>query len=353
MSSSFISVHKPSIKRKDLEYVLSCMVQDKIDYGDFARNFENRLKERVGSYDVLAVNSYFSAITLVLDALDISEGDEVIIPSFAPQIYLNAITFKKAVPVLIDTEREYFQPSLESVREAVTPKTKALFLYYYFGYTYDINPYLDIVGNVIEDISSVIGAVSSNGERIGTLSKFAVADFSPRSIITTGEGGAVFCNSKKAYHKIVSLNEKEYSIEDYYPRYSCLMPDLNAAMGVSQDESLNHRLKLRETIGKIYEDAISKGRSSIVGKKDGFPRYYSFFPIIVKSALKDAISYFKKNGIEVLRPFQFPLHHYLNLPKEKFPNTEHFYLNTLLVPIHSTLTKKDVELIGKVLMTMM
>ncbi|HOV12879.1 MAG TPA: DegT/DnrJ/EryC1/StrS aminotransferase family protein [Spirochaetota bacterium] len=351
MSSNYITVYKPSIRRKDLEYVLNCMVQDKIDYGDFARNLENRLKERVGIYDVLAVNSYFSAIELVLSALDICEGDEVIIPSFAPQIYLNIISLKKAIPVLVDLEKNHFKPSIDSIRESLSPKTKALILYHYFGYSFDPNPYFDLVGNVVEDISSVIGA-KANDQNVGTLSKYAIADFSPKGIITTGEGGAIFCNNKKNYHKIISLNERDYSIEDYYPRYTCLMPDLNAAMGVSQDESLNHRLKLREAIGKIYEEAVTKGRNSTIKQIDGCDRFYSYFPLIVKSSLKDAISFFKKNGIEAIRPFQFPLHHYLNLPKEKFPNTEYFYLNTLLIPIHSSLTKKEVDLISKVLTVM-
>jgi len=328
------------------------MVQDKIDYGDFARNFEIRLKERTGVYDVLAVNSYFSAIDLVLSALDVKEGDEVILPSFAPQIYLNIISLRKAIPILVDLEPNYFKPSFDGVKNAVTSKTKALILYYYFGYTYDPSPYLDLVGNVIEDITTVVGA-KSNNQVVGTLSKYAIADFSPKGIITTGEGGAVFCSNKKNYHKIISLTEKEYSIEDYYPRYACFMPDLNAAMGVSQDEGLNHRMRLKEAIGQIYEEAVSKGRNSIIKHILDCDRYYSYFPIIIKSTLKDAISYFKKNGIEAVRPFQFPLHHYLNLEKNKFPNSEYFYLNTLLIPIHSTLKKAHVELISKVITVMM
>jgi perosamine synthetase len=348
---NLISVHKPTIKRKDLEYVLNCMMQDKIDYGDFARNFEKRLSERSGCYDVLAVNSYFSAIEIILEALEINEGDEIIVPSFIPQVYLNAIKHRKAVPVLVDLEKDYFQPSIENIREVVTQKTKLLFIYYYFGFTYDPTPYLEIVPNVVEDISSVIGAKFGES-KVGTTSRFAIADFSPKGLITTGEGGAVFCNNRKSYHKVVSLIEKEYSPEDYYPRYSCLLPDLNAAMGVSQDETLNHRLKLRDAIGKIYEESVRRGRNTFISPMENFDKFYSDFPIIVKSSLKDAIQYLKKHEIEGMRPFQFPLHHYLNLPKEKFPNTEYFYLNSLLIPIHSTLLKKEVDIISKVLATM-
>jgi perosamine synthetase len=347
---NLITVHKPTIKRKDLEYVLNSMIQDKIDYGDFARNFETRLTERTGCYDVLAVNSYYSAIELVLESLDIKEGDEIILPSFMPQVYLNVIMNKKAVPVLIDLEQDYFQPSVESIRQAVTPKTKLLFIYYYFGYTYDCSSYLEIVPHVVEDISSVLGAKLGD-KKIGTQSTYAIADFSTKGLITTGEGGAVFCGNRKSYHLLLAHIEKDYYIENYYPRLNCLMPDLNAAMGISQDETLNHRLKLREAIGKIYEESVKRGRCSLIAPRENYDKLYSDFPLLVKSSLKDAVQYLKKNGVEGLRPLAFPLHHYLNLSKEKFPSTEYFYLNTLLIPIHSTLMKKEVDLISKVLAT--
>jgi perosamine synthetase len=352
MVKNLISVHKPTIKRKDLEYVMNCMIQDKIDYGEFARNFETRLSERAGCYDVLAVNSYYSAIELVLETLEIKEGDEIILPSFIPQVYLNVITKRKALPVLVDIDRDYLQPSIEGIRDLITPKTKLLILYYYFGFTYDIAPYLELLPNIVEDITSVLGAKIGEA-KVGSQTAYSIADFSPKGLITTGDGGAVFCSNRKSYHLVVTHVEKDYSTDNYYPRLSCLMPDLNAAMGVSQDETLNHRLRLREVIGKIYEESVKRGRSSIIAPRENHDKLYSDFPIIVKSSLKDAILYLKKHGIEGARPFDFPLHHYLNLPKEDFPNTEHFYLNLLLIPIHSTLLKKEVDMISKVLATML
>jgi perosamine synthetase len=349
---NIISVYKPSIKRKDLEYVLNSMVMDQIDYGEFAKNFERRLTERVGCYSTLAVNSYYSAIEVVLEALEIGEGDEVILPSFIPQVYLNAIMRRKAVPVLVDLQKDSFEPSIEHIRESTTPKTKLIFLYYYFGYTYDPAPYLELAQHVVEDISSVIGAKA--GEfKVGTTSRYAIADFSTKGLITTGEGGAVFSSGRKTHSRITSIIEKDYEVlENFQPRLACLIPDLNAAMGVSQDESLNHRLKIRETIGKIYEEAVKKGRSTIILPQENCEKFYTDFPIIVKSNLKDVIAFLRKNDVEAIRPFPYPLHHYLNLPKEKFPNTEFFYLNTLLLPIHSTLVKKEVDLIAKVTASM-
>lgn len=351
MLKDIISVYKPAIKRKDLENVLQSMILDRINYGEFAKNFEKKLYERVNFFNAIAINSFQNAISLVIDSFSLKEGDEIILPSFAPQVYLNTILLKKLTPVLVDLEEGYFQPSLESIRDAITNKTKLIFLLYYFGYTYDSTPYYHLFPNIVEDITSVIGA-KSNNIIVGSQAKYAIADFSIKGIITTGEGGAIFCNNRKSYYTIKGLIETDYSLEYYTPRYACLMPDLNAAMGISQDETLNHRLKLREAIAKFYEDAVSKSRNSIIYKKEDCDRFYSEFPLIVKSGLKDAIAFLKKNKIEAIKPYPYCLHHYLNLPKEDFPNTEYFYLHTLLIPIHSTLLKNEVTEITKVLSCM-
>jgi dTDP-4-amino-4,6-dideoxygalactose transaminase len=81
--------------------------------------------------------------------------------------------------------------------------------------------------------------------------------------------------------------------------------------------------------------------------KENESRYYSDFPIQVKSPLKDITDFFKRAGIEVIRPFAKPLHQIMGLPLEDFCNTEHLYLSTLLIPINSNLMKKDVMHISK------
>ena len=127
------------------------------------------------------------------------------------------------------------------------------------------------------------------------------------------------------YKKLFSLLEIDYDLE-YYPRFNCLMPDLNAAMGISQDKSLNHRLELRKQIGNIYEEAVKKSRGTYLIKEEDTKRIYPDFPIIIKSSLKDTIKYFRKKDIEVIRPFAYPLHHYLNLDKNLLVV---FFLNLL------------------------
>src|SRR4030042_2499765 len=177
--------------------------------------------------------------------------------------------------------KDSLTPSLDEIKKNITDKTKALLLYYYSGYIYDNKSYFELFPNIIEDVTSIIGA-NKKYDNIKLIGKFAVSDFSVKSLITTGEGAGIFCNDKKLYKKLLSLLEIDYSTE-YYPRLACLMPDLNAAMGISQDKSLNHRLELREQIGKIYEEAVKKNRSTYLMQEEGAKRIYSDFPIIIKS----------------------------------------------------------------------
>src|SRR4030042_5164526 len=115
-----LNIYKPSIKRHDLENVLDSMMQDRIDYGEFARNFEERLSNRFNYHNILAINSLFNAIWLILEAMDVNEGDEVILPSFVPQIYLNVIMMKKVKPVLIDLNKDSLIPSLDEIKKNIT-----------------------------------------------------------------------------------------------------------------------------------------------------------------------------------------------------------------------------------------
>jgi hypothetical protein len=101
-----------------------------------------------------------------------------------------------------------------------------------------------------------------------------------------------------------------------------------------------------------YEQALQQSRNSFIPTDDKCDRYYADFPIILKSSLKDTVAYLKKNKIEAVRPFSYPLHQYLNLPKEDFPATEHFYLKTILIPNYSSLSKADVTHVTRIITTM-
>lgn len=341
-----ITAQTPSIKRKDLEYVLESLMSEQLEYGTFAKKFEEKLAERVGCRYGLSVNSYYSAIDITLEAINLQQGDEIIISSFAPAIYLYLLLRRKAKPVIVDIEENSYFPSPEQVERAVTDKTKAFILIHNFGFAIDDAPYKERVPLLIEDITKVPGCFIGS-KKVGSLADICIAGFQSSEIITTGEGGAIFSNNKRTYQTVKSItgDSQDELIQNY--KISCLIPDINAAMGVSQLSSLDHRLELRKAIGQIYENSLIKSKASCLVQKENENRYYSDFPIQVKSPLKDIIDFFKRTGIEVIRPFAKPLHQIINLPLEKYINTEHLYLSTLLVPINSNLMKKDVMHISK------
>ncbi|MBN2545329.1 MAG: DegT/DnrJ/EryC1/StrS aminotransferase family protein [Spirochaetes bacterium] len=345
MEKKLITAFRPTIRRKDLENVLESMIQERLNYGDFAKHFEEKLSIKTDVKHVVAVNSVSNAFSLVLDTLEVNENDEVILPSFAPQVYLNVLLLKKIKPVLIDIEEYNLQPSLEQIKNSITNKTKAVLLIYYFGYYYDPAPYIELFPNVIQDISSVIKC-KINETSLAKLTSFSIANFSYKNLITTGDGAAVFSDNKKYFSPLLSFIEKDYHLE-YKPRYQCLMSDLNAAMGISQCDSLDKRLNLNEQIAKFYEEAVAKSHGFSFAQEISASRNYSDFCLMVKTSSKETIKYFKKYGIEIKKPFDYTLHQYLNLDNKNFPNTENYYLKSLMIPLYSTLLKKDVEMICK------
>ncbi len=352
MKKSIIELYRPSIRRKDLEYVLTSLIEDRLDYGEFANRFEARLSNRTGVKEVIAIDSFQLALMMILDALNIGEGDEIILPSLIPQIFLSVILHRKAVPVLIDLEENSFMPSLEGVRAAVTGRTKALILYYYFGYTFDPQPYIDLVPTVIQDISSVLGA-KVNDKNIASYGAYSIAEFSKRNIISNGESAAIFSQNRNYTTVLKKLIETDELSDDYKPLYKSLMSDIKAAMGISQDETLNHRMALCQKIGHIYEESVKRSNNYFITHDSSCERIFSDFPVILKnSGFKDAKEYFRKNGVKCDKPYPFPLHHVLKYDRAVFPNTEFIYLKTILIPLYSSLQTNDVDLIAKILASM-
>ena len=87
-------------------------------------------------------------------------------------------------------------------------------------------------------------------------------------------------------------------------------------------------------------------------QEDDQKHIYSDFAMIVKSSLKEAIKFFKKYDVETERPFAFPLHHYMNLGKNDISKYRRLLSAHINGAIHSTLSKKDVELISKIILSM-
>ena len=307
--------NKPTITRKEMEGVLDCLVNGELVGGHSVKNFENALSALLKTKFSLATNSSTSAYHLVFKALEINDGDEVIIPSFFNIAPLSAITLTGASAVLTDIEENSFAPSIEQIKEKITGRTKAIVIGHNFGFPVDINKFAELNIPVIEEISHIIGT-EINEDSISNSIK--VATFSPGSLITTGNGGIILTNNSRLF----------------------------STMGIHQLNRLRDFIKRRKDIAKLYYDSIKLSSHKLFYHfNEEF--IYQSFPIIFDSPVDKVESYWKKLKIEIAKPIQIPLHKYLSQKPMDYPNSERLSNKLFSLPIYPGLTKKEIEKISK------
>ena len=110
-------------------------------------------------------------------------------------------------------------------------------------------------------------------------------------------------------------------------------------------------IEVRKDIASFYDSAILESKLSKFSMHDSEePSYYRYVCMLNgEMNIYDTISMFERHKVEVAKPIFKPLHQYLNLPKEDFPNTERAYLKSLSLPIYPTLQKNEADLICKLI----
>ncbi|HRX15421.1 MAG TPA: DegT/DnrJ/EryC1/StrS aminotransferase family protein [Spirochaetota bacterium] len=332
--------NKPTITRKELEGVLDCLINDELTSGEAVKIFEKALCELTGYKNSVAINSATSAYHLAFTALGIEEGDEIILPSYFSSHALNAIKICRAIPVLIDIDDNSLSASPDKYAIKINDKTKAIIMGHTGGIYIDSSSFKELTVPVIEDISHCIGIESKEGNE-GYFGSIAVCSFSPNDMITTGNGAAVFTNNTRFYS---TIREKRYNEETTHFDYS--MTDFQAAMGISQISRIQDFIRRRIEIAKIYYDRVRLTQHSVLLPFSSDYIYQSF-PVIFDATYDKIVKFFKKNGIELYSPVPKPLHSYLNLKGMDYPNSDRMCKKMFSLPIYPTLTKNEIEKIGR------
>ncbi|MGQ9842265.1 MAG: DegT/DnrJ/EryC1/StrS family aminotransferase [Spirochaetota bacterium] len=333
---------KPTITRKELEGVLDCLIQDVIASGTVVKQFEQALSNMVGMKYALATNSVTAAYHCVFMALGITTGDEIIMPSFFHAAPLKACQMIGATPVFIDIAEGAYHPSQEVIQKAITQKTKAIVLGHMFGIPlgFELG---DSSTPVILDISHAIGMDTS--DIFLPLPSLAIASFAPSMMITTEMGAMVFTNNSRHFSYIRDV--RSGVPHSHVLGFDYSMSDLHAALGLNQLLKLKDFVKRRRDISRIYYDALNKTHHSTLYAFNNRCTYQAF-PVLFDAQPDIAEKYFKKNGIEIFRPVEVPLHQYCKLRNMDYPHSDRLSKKLFSLPIYPTLTKREIEKVCKV-----
>ena len=201
--------------------------------GPEVKAFEQELAAYVGVAHASASANGTDAITIAARALGVEPGDEVIVPSFTFYATAEAIAAMGATPVFCDVDRDTRNITADTVRPAITPKTKAIVAVDLFGMPAEISEIRDAFGlPVIEDAAQALGA-SLDGVKAGALGDIATFSFYPsKNLGAFGDGGAITTDDDEFAERVHALrfhgSRDKQSFE--YVGYNSRLDEIQAAI---------------------------------------------------------------------------------------------------------------------------
>lgn len=365
------SYGKQSISWSDIWSVIKVLKSDWLTQGPKVKEFEQAICDYTGAKYCVAVSNGTAALHLATLCFDLSKGDEVVT---SPNTFLstaNSILYSGGKVVFADIDPKTANIDPEQIKKQITSKTRGIIPVHYAGQSCDMESIYKIAKEnnlfVIEDAAHAIGS-TYKGHKVGSCkySDMTTFSFHPVKTITTGEGGAITTNDKNIYEKLLMLRShgvtkdknkfNHYHGPWYYEQqllgFNYRMPDMNAALGVSQLKRLDKFIKRRRKIVDIYKREFSGDeRFSFLEEIEGSNAAFHLFPLLinfekVKINKEELFLKFREKGLYLqvhYIPVHFqPYYQKLGFKNGDFPISEGYYEKTISLPLFFCLRFKDV-----------
>jgi dTDP-4-amino-4,6-dideoxygalactose transaminase len=365
-----------------------------ITTGPRTKLFEKEITAYCGAKATVAVNSWTMGMQVFLHYWGIGPGDEVILPAYTYCASANVIIHAGAKPVLVDVGEEGFNISVDAVRKAITPRTKAIIAVDIAGFPADYDGLMDLVNEsehranfngtnsmqrqlgrilLISDAAHSFGALL-NGKRMGAIADVTAFSFHAVKNLTTAEGGAVTFNLPDGFDheaiyrdmcvKILHGQNKDalaktqkgnwrYDVEE--PGFKCNMTDIQAAIGLVELKRYQENLDRRKAIFDAYSDAFTRENWAIVPiyETENKTTSYHLYQLRIKNATEkqrdEIIQAIFDQDVSVNVHFQpLPiLTAYSKMGYEigDYPESYQKYANEISLPVYFDLSDDQVEIV--------
>lgn len=365
-----IQISLPSTGEDEWQAVREPLITGWLTQGPKVAAFEAAFAGRHKVKYALASTSCTTALHLILAALDIGPGDEVIVPAFTWVATANVVLYCGATPVFVDVDRTSFNLDTNKLALAITERTRAIITVHLFGLCSDMDRILETAKNipVIEDAACASGS-AYKGRTAGSLGRAAAFSFHPRKSITTGEGGMITTNDENLAEKINMLRNHGAGISEeqrhHDPRpyilpefnllgYNYRMTDMQGAVGLVQLSRLDEFIAGRQRWADFYTQALADitwMRTPLTpeGYHHGWQSYVCYIDEDKAPMPRNKImEHLQAQGIST-RPGTHAVHmlgYYrqkYGLSPDDFPGARDCDRYTMAIPLHNRMTGEDYE----------
>ncbi len=354
-----IPINVPIIDKKEIDEVRAVLVEKSLTSaansgGKRVQEFEKLLSSFVKSKYAVAVNSGTAALQAALYALDIKQGDEVLLPSFTFVATANSVVSVGAKPVFVDILKENYTMDPDDLRKKITKKSKAVIPVHIYGNMAYMNELSEIANKynleIIEDAAQSLGT-TYRGKHSGTFSKLGCFSLYAAKVMTSGEGGAIVTNDKNLFEKLRKIRNHGM-LHGYDTRILGLnlrLPEINAAIAKIQMKKLGKFLNQRQKNARILTELLSDLDIVIPQERKGEKVNWYLFTIATKNRDK-IMKKLNSEGIGAAAYYSIPVHKtpFYNT-KQKLVVTDWAASSVLSLPVHPLVSKQNLGHISKVM----
>jgi UDP-2-acetamido-2-deoxy-ribo-hexuluronate aminotransferase len=331
--------------------------------GPEVRLFEEEFQEYLGVKHVITCANGTDALQIAMMALDLKPGDEVITSNFTFISTVEVIALLGLKPVLVEPEKSSFNISTQSVKKAITPRTKAIAPVHLFGQCSDMEEIMTIANNnnifVIEDAAQAAGTDylfnNHTRKKAGTISKVGTTSFFPsKNLGCYGDGGALFTDDDNLAEKIRSIANHGMKVRYYHDDIG-----VNSRLDTIQAAILRVKLKFldiynqdRLAAADFYDESFAGCPEITIPERSGFSTHiFHQYTLKIQNNKRNALKeHLEKNRIPSMVYYPVPLSGqkafaFLGYKEGDFPVTEQLCNEVISLPMHPDLDQEQLEYI--------
>lgn len=367
-----IPLARPNITQAEIDAVVAVLRTPDLSLGPKMVEFETAFAAHCGTKHAVACSSGTAALHMLVQAMGIAAGDEVITTPFSFVASANCILMEHATPVFVDVDPRTWNIDLARIEAAITPRTKAIIPVDVFGQVADMNPIMSLARRrglrVIEDSCEALGS-RYRGKPAGSLGDAGVFGFYPNKQITTGEGGMIVTNDNSLADACRSIRNQGRDLgAGWFAHrrlgYNFRLDEMSCALGVAQLARLDEIVADRRRVVDLYLAHLdSEPRVRLQRIEDNVEMSWFVFVIRLADGYTRAdrdriVTALHARGIGCsiyfapihLQPFYVER---FGFARGDFPICEALSDRTVALPLHHELTESDVETVCRELRSLL
>lgn len=364
----FLPLSRPSIGEEEIEAVVSCLKSGWITTGPLCKSFEEKFCDLTGASHALSVSSGTAGMHLLMLALGIRPGDEIITPSMTFASTLNMISLSGGKPVFVDIHYDTLNINADLIEEKINKKTKGIIPVHFAGAPVDMDQILAVAKKhhlfVVEDAAHGLGSYYKS-IHVGGWGQVAIFSFHPIKNITTGEGGMIAHSDdtlesrlrllrfhgieRDAWKRYGKGGNPDYDIKE--PGFKYNLTDIQAALGLAQLSRLEELNRRRRRLADLYREGLEGQDGLDLPGIPAYPHTHAWHLFVIKVLSMDRERFMQRlSDYQIGYGIHFPAGHRLGYIQKRYKikkgalkETERANATLLSLPLFPDMKDEDVS----------